>query len=127
RQPYIPFYLTTREFFELVRGHLTPGGMVIVNVGHPAGSDRLEKVLDATIGAVFRSVLRDPSEDTNVMVVGTDVDASAARMRSALDAMPVDLRPTAVATAARLAPGLRGGPVYTDDRAPVEWLIDESI
>jgi len=29
--------------------------------------------------------------------------------------------------AARLAPALRGGAVYTDDRAPVEWLIDTSI
>ena len=27
RQPYIPFYLATREFFELVREHLTPGGI----------------------------------------------------------------------------------------------------
>jgi predicted membrane-bound spermidine synthase len=26
RQPYIPFYLTTREFFELVRDRLAPGG-----------------------------------------------------------------------------------------------------
>jgi hypothetical protein len=26
-----------------------------------------------------------------------------------------------------LAPGLRGGRVYTDDVAPVEWLIDASI
>ncbi len=22
---------------------------------------------------------------------------------------------------------MQGGPVYTDDRAPVEWLIDESL
>jgi hypothetical protein len=29
--------------------------------------------------------------------------------------------------AARLAPALPGGEVYTDDRAPVEWLIDASI
>ncbi len=33
RQPYIPFYLVTREFFDLVRAHLRPGGAVIVNVG----------------------------------------------------------------------------------------------
>ena len=38
RQPYIPFYLTTREFFDLVRERLTPGGAVIVNAGHPRGS-----------------------------------------------------------------------------------------
>ena len=31
------------------------------------------------------------------------------------------------ASAARLAPRLRGGAVYTDDKAPVEWLIDKSI
>jgi spermidine synthase len=35
RQPYIPFQLTTREFFEEVRERLTPGGVVLVNVGHP--------------------------------------------------------------------------------------------
>jgi len=44
-----------------------------------------------------------------------------------VQAIQIDLRPTALATAGRLGPGLRGGPVYTDDRAPVEWLIDESI
>ena len=29
--------------------------------------------------------------------------------------------------AARLEPPLRGGDVYTDDHAPVEWLVDASI
>jgi hypothetical protein len=41
--------------------------------------------------------------------------------------MPAALRPVALNTAARLAPPLRGGRVYTDDVAPVEWLIDTSI
>ena len=31
RQPYIPFYLTTPEFFALVRDRLEPGGLVILN------------------------------------------------------------------------------------------------
>ena len=30
-------------------------------------------------------------------------------------------------TAARLEPGIRGGKVYTDDVAPVEWLTDLSL
>ena len=38
RQPYIPFYLTTKEFFRLVHEHLRPNGTVIINVGHPGGS-----------------------------------------------------------------------------------------
>jgi hypothetical protein len=29
--------------------------------------------------------------------------------------------------ASRLGPALPGGEVYTDDRAPVEWLVDRSI
>jgi spermidine synthase len=127
RQPYIPFYLTTREFFALVRRHLTPRGMVIVNVGHPAGDDRLEKVISATMGAVFATVQRDPSEHTNTMVVGSDGAASGWRLRRAVRTLPIQLRPTALAAAGRLAPRLPGGAVYTDDHAPVEWLIDESI
>jgi spermidine synthase len=127
RQPYIPFYLATREFFALVRQHLTPGGMVVINVGHPEGSDRLEKVLSATMARELRTVLRDPSQPTNVMLVGTDAPVSAQRLRAAAPSLPAPLRPVADATAARLAAPLRGGSVYTDDIAPVEWLIDESI
>ena len=62
RQPYIPFYLTTKEFFELARDRLAPGGVVAINVGHPEGSDRLEKVLSATLRSVFANVARDPLE-----------------------------------------------------------------
>jgi hypothetical protein len=38
-----------------------------------------------------------------------------------------ELVPLASEVAARLGPALPGGPVYTDDRAPVEWLTDLSI
>ena len=34
---------------------------------------------------------------------------------------------TAAAAAARISPPLKGGEVWTDDRAPVEWLIDASL
>jgi spermidine synthase len=127
RQPYIPFYLATREFFELVREHLTPGGTVIVNVGHPEGQDDLEKVLSATMREVFGTVARDPSEDTNTQVIGTNGPLSGHRLRRASTRMPADLRPVAALAAGRLAPGLEGGEVYTDDKAPVEWLVDKSI
>jgi spermidine synthase len=127
RQPYIPFYLATREFFALARDHLTPRGMIVINVGHPERSDRLEKVLSATMGAELRTVMRDPSEPTNTMLVGTDAPVSAGAMRAAVQGMPGPLQPVAETAAARLAPPLRGGRVYTDDVAPVEWLVDTSI
>jgi hypothetical protein len=127
RQPYIPFYLTTVEFFETARDKLTRDGVLIVNVGHPEGQDDLEKVLSATMRQVFPAVWRDASEDTNTQVLATGGAASAARLRRAATRLPADLRPLALTTAARLAPALEGGSVYTDDKAPVEWLIDKSI
>ncbi|MDQ4048761.1 MAG: fused MFS/spermidine synthase, partial [Actinomycetota bacterium] len=127
RQPYIPFYLATREFFELCRDRLADGGVVIVNAGHPQGQDELERVLTATMRAVFPHVARDPIEDTNTLIVASERPVSAARLRGAVPDLPEDLRPTALAAARRIGPALGGGRVYTDDKAPVEWLIDKSI
>src|SRR3954447_2030424 len=127
RQPYVPFYLATREFFSLARSRLRPGGVVMVNVGHPESSEALERVLRATMGAGSAPVARDPSEDTNTQLVGSDAPLSGARLASAASRLPSALRPIAVAAAARLRPRLGGGRVYTDDVAPVEWLIDASI
>lgn len=128
RQPYIPFYLTTREFFDVVRERLAPGGVVAINVGHPAQSDRLEKVLTATLRASFGRgrVYRDPAEDTNTMLLATTSPADPAGQLRTAD-LPGEVRAVASATADRLADGLPGGTVYTDDRAPVEWLIDASL
>ena len=125
RQPYIPFYLTTREFFALARARLRPGGSVIVNVGHPRDSDELEKALSATLGAVFAHVARDPVQSENSLVVASDAPLSADALRAA--PVPADLRELANDSAERLEPPLRGGSVFTDDKAPVEWLVDTSI
>jgi spermidine synthase len=127
RQPYIPFYLATREFFAEVREHLTPRGAVLINVGHPSSSDRLEKVLSTTMGEEFATVLRDEVKSTNTVLLGTNADASRGAVGAAARSLPPDLAVVATAAADRLAPALRGGAVYTDDRAPVEWLIDASI
>jgi spermidine synthase len=127
RQPYIPFYLATEEFFELVLERLAPGGVVIVNAGHPEGNDDLEQVLGRTMAEVFPTVLRDPLEPTNTLLVATEAPASGANLSDAARRLPRELRPLAADAADRLEPRLSGGEVYTDDRAPVEWLIDRSI
>jgi spermidine synthase len=127
RQPYIPFYLATREFFELARERLAPGGVVIVNVGHPEGGDELERVLGRTMAAAFPRVLRYPIEATNTLLVAGDGPFGAARLRRNLSALPAALRGPARLAATDLAPRLPGGDVYTDDRAPVEWLVDSSL
>ena len=127
RQPYIPFYLVTKEFFALIRAHLRPGGTVIINVGHVPGSDELEKVVSATLRAVFPVVIRDVVSDTNSLVVASTQTPAGARMLGAQTALPAGLHALAATVGGRLGPALGGGAVYTDDRAPVEWLTDLSI
>ncbi len=127
RQPYIPFYLATKEFFELCRDRLQPGGVLLINIGHPEGQDDLEKALAATMGDVFAHVRRDPIEDTNTLGIASDAPLSAAALRRRVPGLPREIQPVAAAAAARVSPPLRGGSVYTDDKAPVEWLIDGSL
>jgi spermidine synthase len=129
RQPYIPFYLTTQEFFALVRDHLEPGGLVVVNVAQPPGSTTLERDLSATLRSVFGdgAVWRDPAESVNTMLVGTTAGEPSARLRAALAVLPSELGPPVRAAADHLGPALAGGEVFTDDRAPVEWLVDLSL
>jgi spermidine synthase len=127
RQPYIPFYLATREFFELCRDRLADDGTLIVNVGHPEGQDDLEKVLTATMAEVFPNVLRDPVEESNTLLVASEAPLSPRLLRRSQLQLPGELNTLVRATASRLAAPLEGGDVYTDDKAPVEWLIDKSI
>jgi spermidine synthase len=126
RQPYVPFYLATREFFELARDRLAADGVLVVNVGHPEGNDDLEKVIGRTLAAVFPDVLRDPFDDTNTLLVASG-HASVGRLRAARRALPRGLRDLARGELEKTGRRLGGGSVYTDDRAPVEWLVDRSI
>jgi spermidine synthase len=126
RQPYIPFYLATREFFELASDRLAPGGVLVVNVGHPEGSTELERVIGRTMGEAFPFVLRDPMEPENTLLVGAR-RGSAADLRGMAAGLPTELGTIAQAQSARVESAPPGGEVYTDDRAPVEWLVDRSI
>src|SRR5207245_10336489 len=51
RQPYIPFHLTTREFFSEVRDHLRPGGGAGVNARRTAADYRLRDAARSTLVA----------------------------------------------------------------------------
>jgi spermidine synthase len=127
RQPYIPFYLTTEEFFELVRDRLTPEGVVIINVGQPEGETKLERVLTGGLRSALPHVVRDPIESTNTLLVASRSPLSVARLRRAVPRLPRALRPTAREAADRVGRPLPAEQAYTDDRAPVEWLVDKSI
>jgi len=126
-QPYIPFYLATTEFFDLVRERLKPGGTILINVGHPEGNDDLERTLSTTLAEIFPEILRDPVRDTSTMLVASEAPISAGNLRESAPDLPSPLPVLARQTADRLEPAFTGGDVWTDDKAPVEWLVDLSL
>ncbi|TMC98931.1 MAG: spermine synthase [Chloroflexi bacterium] len=131
RQPYIPFHLTTREFFQQVKAHLNPGGVIAVNVGRTATDYRLVDALASTMSAVFPSVLLlDDPNYTNTVVYASTEAITVDDVSHNLRLVSAPLAVTAAASAldeGKLRMSPYHGQVYTDDLAPIEQLIDEII
>ncbi len=129
RQPYIPFHLTTVEFFRSVRDHLTPRGVVSLNAARTASDYRLVDVLAATMRQVFPSVyLIDHPNNANTLIVATmqptrldDFRTNVARLT---DPALVTIAGQSLLTAREAT---ASEPVLTDDHAPVENLINDII
>lgn len=131
RQPYIPFHLTTREFFSEVKSHLKPGGVAVVNAGRTPTDYRLVDAIASTMAAVYPSVfLVDVPEFSNTLVYGSTQPATVADVEHNLGLIDEPLA-RSIATSAvgegRLRVSPYHGQVFTDDLAPVERLIDEII
>lgn len=125
RQPYIPFHLTTVEFFQLARDHLTPRGVLAINAGRTLHDDRLVQVLASTMADVFSDVyIIDALSQANSLVVGTNQDTELSDFAQNLERLTHPaLREVASWTQGRVRRWEGHGAVYTDDRAPVEHLI----
>ncbi len=126
RQPYIPFYLTTQEFFSLVAQRLRPGGMVLANVGRVPGDDRLPRAIAGTMATRFASVFLWHITAFNDIVAGFVQPTPRALLEQRLATVPSALAGVA-APARRLVRIAPSSDPLTDDRAPVEWLTDQMI
>jgi predicted membrane-bound spermidine synthase len=132
-QPYIPFHLTTVEFFQLVSAHLSEEGVAVVNAGvGPDGDTRLGQSLARTMADVFPEVyIIDTARFGNQIIVGVkraQGDGLAhfvANYERINDPALRAMMETVVArtfdpTETTYAP-------LTDDRAPIEALVDSLI
>ncbi|MBU0495539.1 MAG: fused MFS/spermidine synthase [Chloroflexi bacterium] len=129
RQPYIPFQLTTVEFFTEVDRHLTDRGGVVINVGRTPGDDRLVQVLASTMRTVFPSVyIVDIPDRWNSVVFATKQPTQADNLVANLRAGHLR-EPHLQTVLATALPTLRSVAVptvrpFTDDWSPVEQVID---
>jgi predicted membrane-bound spermidine synthase len=132
RQPYIPFQLTTKEFFQEVSAHLSPDGTVVVNVGRAGTDYRLVDVIASTMRAVFPDVYEiDVSGYDNTMVIGTKQASALGNFGHNAAALSADSVLRTVADWSLAGGNMRevppGGTVFSDDLAPVEWVVDQMI
>lgn len=142
RPPYIPWHLTTREFFEIVRQHLRPDGALVINVGRSPADRRLVDDLIATVHTVFPSVyVVDVPDSFNSILYATlqpttidNLYANWLYLKTRRQAHPLLLRAieTAIVNQQPLKPcegaeALSNCTVYTDDLSPVEWVTNRMV
>jgi len=141
RPPYIPWHLTTREFFQQVYDHLEENGVLVVNVGRAPEDRRLIDGLVGTIGAVFPSVyVMDIPASFNSILYATRQPTTLADLdqnHQALLAHP-ETHPLLLAVVEKALLNLQSNPcaapdpspdcvVFSDDWAPLEWITNSLV
>jgi spermidine synthase len=134
RPPYIPWQLTTREFFQIVFDHLTPDGAMAINVGRAPNDRRLIEALASTIGAVFPSVyVVDIPQTFNSILYATvqrtdfaNFSANRTAIQARQDVHPL-LKEVMTTVVNNIQPAPKAGQVFTDDIAPIEWITNAMV
>lgn len=128
----IPFHLVTREFFEELRSHMSPKGVLAINVAWwEPDDDELLGLLASTVKSVFPRVYA---------VTGISRQSGAVLLAGPEDAVIPNLLRTAQETGhaglleiaqqvlssapPTLAPAQAAGEPLSDDRAPIEEIAD---
>ena len=134
RPPYIPWHLTTREFFTLIREHLTEDGTLAINVGRAPNDRRLIEALASTIRDVFPSVfVMDVPGSFNSIIYASVQESSWSNLQDNYlllrqqPGMPSLLLNSLQRALENQQPTPARAQVFTDDRAPIEWLTHALI
>ncbi|MGN0316117.1 MAG: spermidine synthase [Fusicatenibacter sp.] len=130
----IPFQMSSVEFFELVREHLTENGVMVVNMNMKSdGEDGINQYLSDTISSVFSEVyMVDVKGSTNRELFASQSKEMISRMLSSVEKLSDhELQVMMEEVAENLEYYEPGECILTDDKAPVEVLgmraIDELI
>lgn len=132
RVPYVPWHLTTVEFFEEIRDKLTDDGVVVINVGRTPTDRSLIEAMTATMLEVFPTVhTMDVPGSLNTILVATRQPTTAENLAQNLALLPPDpnsILPLALETAVQtIVPTVASDTIFTDDDAPVEQIVDRMV
>ena len=132
--PYIPWHLTTREFFTEIFNHLSDDGVIVINVARIFEERGLLNSLFQTIDSVFPSTyIVDVPGSFNSMIFATKSPTSENNLIDnyiTLMSEP-DSHPLILAALERTILNMQSPPsegiIFTDDKAPVEWITNSMI
>ncbi|MEO7001141.1 MAG: fused MFS/spermidine synthase [Ktedonobacterales bacterium] len=133
QQPYIPFQLTTKEFFQEIRAHMSPNGVLCLNTGHTRTDYRLAQAFINTLSQVFPGVFVFNVPNTfNTEIMATMRPTTLTTLRDNLSRVSLtsDVMTTVageVLPVAQVGHSQKNGIVFTDDQAPVEQLTDQLL
>lgn len=132
RVPYVPWHLTTVEFFDEIDSRLTDDGVVVINVGRTPSDRRLVNAMAATMLQVFPTVhAMDVPESLNTILVATRQPTDPTNLRDNRLALADDVHPMlplALQTAEEtLVPVEPIDIIFYDDHAPVEQIVDSMV
>lgn len=133
QQPYIPFHLTTLEFYRSCRNMLSERGIFAINLGTAVGEKTLVDSFTATFKAAFDNVYiftlaNDSVLFDNHIIVGSRSTQSPESLSDSSVAPELASRALPKIKAAwRVPEPPPDALVFTDDRAPVEFFIESMI
>lgn len=134
RPPYIPPQMTTQEFFQIASSHLTDNGVLTLNSASVPGDRRLINGLATTMGTIFPSIYTvDIPGSLNTMIFATKQKTIPENLAVNLVSLSQDasVNPLLIAAMqvafANLRTGYETTTVFTDDLAPIEWIVNDMV
>jgi spermidine synthase len=134
RPPYIPAHMTTQEFFQIAASHLTDQGVLTLNSASVPGDRRLINGLATTLGTIFPSIYTvDIPGSLNTMIFATKQKTIPENLAVNLVTLSQDpgVHPLLLASMqvafANLKTGYETTTVFTDDHAPIEWIVNDMV
>ncbi|MCJ7737244.1 MAG: fused MFS/spermidine synthase [Anaerolineae bacterium] len=127
RLPYIPPHLTTVEFFQHVRDHLTPDGVVVINAGRTPTDYRVVAAIKATLLQIFPTVhVIEVPDSFNAIIVATVQESKTGNLLANLPGLEANefLYSQTLQAAANLRAIRASDLVFTDDHAGIELLTN---
>jgi predicted membrane-bound spermidine synthase len=125
--PYVPFYMTTIEFFQDVQTHLSADGIVLNNVFDPSESHEVLLSTSATMARVFPTVVALSDKAGSHLLLGfrraTSTEAIRERLLSDVNQTSVGKFATRAVTMLHDVQPPAGTRIFTDDNAPVDGMI----